>query len=484
MRRSLLSGSNVLRTSLALIVLFLLVSCGKGREGKSGREAQKKSLRDWKEIKEEGVLRAITNYSGTSYFLYKGKPMGFEYELLERLADYLDVRLEIVLAENIDSIIPMLERGEGDIIAFGLTITEERKKRIDFTDYLYLTRQVLVQRKPPNWRRLKRHQIDASLIQDPVELINDTVALRLTTSYYERLKNLQSEIGGVIYIDTMAGDLSAEKLIQSVVDGDIKYTIVDDNIAAINAAYHPILDVSTPVSFSQRIAWGIRPSSPNLRDTLNGWIAQARKDVDYRVIYNKYFKNKRAFRARVKSEFYSLNEQRISPYDDLIKENAERIGWDWRLLAAQVYQESQFDPEATSWAGAAGLLQLMKGTASDLNVENRLDPEENLRGGVDYLGQIYDNFDEVPDSLQRVKLALASFNCGYYHVLDAQRLAKKRGLDPKTWDENVAAMILELSFPRNYNDEVVKYGYVKGVEPFTYVEEIMERYEHYKMFVE
>ena len=166
--------------------------------------------------------------------------MGFEYELLERLADYLDVRLEIVLAENIDSIIPMLERGEGDIIALGLTITEERKKRIDFTDYLYLTRQVLVQRKPPNWRRLKRHQIDASLIQDPVELINDTVALRLTTSYYERLKNLQSEIGGVIYIDTMAGDLSAEKLIQSVVDGDIKYTIVDDNIAAINAAYHPI----------------------------------------------------------------------------------------------------------------------------------------------------------------------------------------------------------------------------------------------------
>lgn len=282
----------------------------------------------------------------------------------------------------------------------------------------------------------------------------------------------------------MQGDLSAEKLIQAVVDGDIKYTVVDDNIAAINAAYHPILDVSTPVSFSQRIAWGVRPSSPNLRDTLNGWIAQARKDADYRVIYNKYFKNKRAFRSRVKSEFYSLNEQRISPYDELIKENAERIGWDWRLLAAQIYQESQFDPEATSWAGAAGLLQLMKGTASDLDVENRLDPEENLRGGADYMSQLYHNFDEVKDSLQRVKLALASFNCGYYHVLDAQRLAEKRGLDPKVWDENVAAMILELSFPRNYNDEVVKYGYVKGVEPFTYVEEIMERYEHYKMFVE
>ncbi len=469
--------------AVMLVAVLFLVSCGTGGEKSSGREALSQP-RDWKEIKEEGVLRAITNYSGTSYFLYKGKPMGFEYELLERLADYLDVRLEIVLAENIDSIIPMLERGEGDIIAFGLTITEDRKKRIAFTDYLYLTKQVLVQRKPDNWRKLKRHQIDAALIQDPVELIDDTVAVRLTTSYYERLLNLQKEIGGIIYIDTMQGDLSAEKLIQSVVDGEIKYTIVDDNIAAINAAYHPILDVSTPVSFSQRIAWGVRPSSSNLRDTLNGWIAQARKDVDYRVIYNKYFKNKRAFRSRVKSEFYSLNEQRISPYDELIKENAERIGWDWRLLAAQIYQESQFDPEATSWAGAAGLLQLMKGTASDLDVENRLDPEENLRGGADYMSQLYHNFDEVTDSIQRVKFALASFNCGYYHVLDAQRLAEKRDLDPKIWDENVAAMILELSFPRNYNDEVVKYGYVKGVEPFTYVEEIMERYKHYKMFVD
>lgn len=180
--------------SAAFLAILLLPSCGNGKEKASGREALKQP-RDWKEIKEEGVLRAITNYSGTSYFLYKGRPMGFEYELLERLADYLDVRLEIVLAENIDSIIPMLERGEGDIIAFGLTITEERKKRIDFTDYLYLTKQVLVQRKPDNWRKLKLHQINATLIQDPVELIDDTVAVRLTTSYYERILNLQKEIG-------------------------------------------------------------------------------------------------------------------------------------------------------------------------------------------------------------------------------------------------------------------------------------------------
>ncbi len=285
-------------------------------------------------------------------------------------------------------------------------------------------------------------------------------------------------------MEEIGGELSSEKLIQAVIDGEIKYTVVDDNIAAINAAYHPILDVKTPMSFSQRTAWGVRKSSPRLLDTLNVWIAQAKKDVDYRVIYNKYFRNKRAFRARVKSEFYSLNEQRISPYDELIRENAERIGWDWRLLAAQIYQESQFDPEATSWAGAAGLMQLMDGTAGDLGVGDRLDPADNLLGGTEYLAQIEENFADVADSLQRIKFTLASFNCGYYHVKDAQHLAKKRELDPWVWDDNVEEMILELSFPKNYNDEVVKYGYVKGVEPFTYVEEIFERYVHYRQFIE
>ena len=285
-------------------------------------------------------------------------------------------------------------------------------------------------------------------------------------------------------MEEIGGELSSEKLIQAVIDGEIKYTVVDDNIAAINAAYHPILDVKTPMSFSQRTAWGVRKSSPRLLDTLNVWIAQAKKDVDYRVIYNKYFRNKRAFRARVKSEFYSLNEQRISPYDELIRENAERIGWDWRLLAAQIYQESQFDPEATSWAGAAGLMQLMDGTAGDLGVGDRLDPADNLLGGTEYLAQIEENFADVADSLQRIKFTLASFNCGYYHVKDAQHLAKKRELDPRVWDDNVEEMILELSFPKNYNDEVVKYGYVKGVEPFTYVEEIFERYVHYRQFIE
>ena len=167
----------------------------------------------------------------------------------------------------------------------------------------------------------------------------------------------------------------------------------------------------------------------------------------------------------------------------MIKENATKIGWDWRLLASLVYQESRFNPKAKSWAGASGLMQVMPGTADALGIKNLSDPEESLRGGTTYLNQMYGYFDEVPDPLDRMKLAMASFNCGYGHVQDAQRLATARGLDPMVWDDNVAPMLLALRLPKHYNKDFIKHGYVRGSEPVNYIQQIFERYQHYTQFI-
>jgi len=387
--------------------------------------------RDLEAIQESGVLRAITVYSETSYFLYRGQPMGFEYELLTRLADHLDVRLEIVPAYDLNELIDMLNRGEGDLIAHGLTITKPRKQYIDFTNYLYLTKQVLVQRKPEDWRQQKLHEIERTLISDPIELIEDTVSVRLASSYYDRLKNLEQEIGGDIHIDTVSGDLSTGRIIKKVVEGDLEYTVADDNIAEINSAYYPILDVSTPISFSQRAAWAVRKNAPDLRQALNSWIDDMRQMTDYYVIYNKYFENKRAFRARIESEFFSEAGGKISRYDSVVKQFSDSLNWDWRFLSALIYQESQFNPSATSWAKAKGLMQLMPATARELGVSDRSDPVDNLKGGTVYLQELYDRWASIPDSVQRVKFTLASYNCGYQHVVDAQDLAKKYDKNPQ-----------------------------------------------------
>jgi len=471
----------------SFFILSFFVACGSDKEEPENLHViESKSppiTKDLDEIIKSGKLRALTTYSGTSYFLYRGKAMGFEYELLKRFADYLDVELELIISNDIDSLFNELNRGDADIVAHTLTITSQRQKEVNFTNYLYLTNQVLVQKKPDNWRKMKWSSVNKTLIHDAIELIQDTVSVRKNTSYSQRLNNLSKEIGGQIVIDTLPGSLATDEIIKMVVDGKIKYTVADKNIASINASYYPILNIDVPISFSQRIAWAVRFNSPELLEAANKWLAEFKKEVDYNVIFNKYFKNTRSFRKRIKSDFYSLNNNKISKYDDLIKKNVENTGWDWRLIASLIYQESQFDPHAKSWAGAHGLMQIMPATAKAMGVKNRSDPEQVVKGGVKYLNQIWTMFDTVEDSIQRIKFTMAAYNCGPYHVIDAQNLAAQRNLDPNLWDDNVEDIILELSYPKNYNEPVVKYGYVRGIEPYTYVEQIFERYNHYKQFI-
>lgn len=440
--------------------------------------------RDLAEIRGDGKLKVLTIYSSTSYFLYRGQTMGFEYELLKRFADYLDIELEIKVADNIDSLLFQLNQGDVDLVAHGLTITADRKKQVSFTDYLYLTHQVLVQKKPDNWREMKWSEIQKALIHDAIELIGDTVSVRRNSSYHERLVNLSKELGGEIIINPLPGSLSTDEIIKMVEDKEIRYTVADNNIANINASFYPDLDIEVPISFSQRIAWAVRSNSPDLLTATNDWLAVMKDSIDYYVIYNKYFKNERSFRQRIKSDFYSLNNNRISQYDDLIKKYADQISWDWRLLASLIYQESRFQPEANSWADAEGLMQVMPSTAEELGIKDISDPEENIRGGTAYLNQLWNRFDMIPDSVQRLKFTMAAYNCGIHHVYDAQALADEEELDPHKWDGNVEEMILELSYPNVYNQPMVQYGYVRGIEPYTYVKQIFERFEHYSQFVE
>jgi len=468
---------------LIILSIFIIFSCD--NQGKNNNDKHQNKSKDYlKAILERGELRAITTYSGTTYFLYRGKPMGFEYELLQEFTDELGVDLKMVIAEDENELINMLKEGKGDLIAYGYTILEERKKQIDFSEPLYYSNQVLVQRKPKNWRRMRRQQINQKLITNPVQLIGDTVSVKINSAYASRIKNLNEEIGGKIYIDTIPGKMSTGKIINKVANGEIKYTIADKNIAKIYASAYPELNIDTQISLTQRIAWALPKHSNELRDTLNQWISSRKNTLSYNMVYNKYFKNTRNHKRRVKSSFYSLNDGKISQYDDLIKKYADKHNWDWRLLASIIYQESKFKPTSESWAGAKGLMQIMPETAKDLGIKDTTDPQQVVRAGTDYLSQLYEKFEKVEDSIQRLKFTLATYNSGLAHVRDAQRLADYNNLDRYTWDNNVENMIVELSKPENYNKDFIRYGYVRGREPFNYVRQIFSRYEHYKRFID
>ncbi len=473
---------------LLLLLSFPLFFACSSESGNNDINAQETDLKakysepvdfDLPEIRERGKLIAITSYSPTSYFIYRGQPMGYEYELLNRLAQYLNLELEIRIAYNLDNFIEMLNTGEGDIVAHGLSITKPRKQHVDFTDYHSVTRQVLVQKKPDNWRKLKLHQIEEQLIRDPLDLIGKPVHVRKKTSYFKRLENLSQEMGGDIAIQSLEGELETNEIIKKVADGEIKYTVADEHIANLNATYYRDLDVETALSFPQRLAWMVRKTSPELREAVNEWLSMEKKEPDYYVIYNKYFKNQKNFRTRVNSKYFSLSGGQISSYDDLIKQAADEIGWDWKLLASQIYQESRFDPAIESWAGARGLMQVMPKTAKALGEFDLYNPEDAIKAGSNHILQLKKLYLDIPDSVEQVKFTLATYNAGQGHVADARRLAEKYGKDPDVWTDNVDQYILLKSRKEYYSDPVVKYGFCRGEEPYNYVQDILKRYQVY-----
>lgn len=428
-------------------------------------------------VLESRELRVVVDYNSTNYFVYKGQPMGFQYELLKAFAKHLNVDLQIQVSNNLAETFAGLNSSKYDLVAKNLTVTTERNKIVDFTEPIALTRQVLVQRKPQS-DTLTAEQIENSLIREQLNLAGKTVHVQKNTVFVQRLKHLSQEIGEPINIveDTIYG---VEQLIALVASGEIDYTVCDENVGIVNKRYYPWIDVSTPLSFNQKISWAVQKNNLQWKEYLDNWIVDFKQTAQYNTIYNKYFHSYRSSQI-VRSDYHSINGGKISEYDDLVRTVAAKNQWDWRLIAAVIMQESNFDPTAQSWMGAVGLMQLMPQTADQFNVQNYFDPHENVNAGVEYMNWLREMFQPIiEDENERIKFILASYNVGIGHVMDARKLAMKNGLDPSVWKDNVDIFILKKSIPEYYNDPVVKWGYCRGQEPYNYVIKILDRYNQY-----
>lgn len=230
---------------------------------------------------------------------------------------------------------------------------------------------------------------------------------------------------------------------------------------------------------SKHTSWALRTDQPALREALNNWFSpslfqKAQKQEETTIA------RARQVRRHVHAPYISREKGILSTYDALFRQAAATTGWDWRLIAAQCYQESGFDPNAISYAGARGLMQVMPNTAEGLGhaAARLFEPEENLRCAARYLRHLQALFSDVPDATERTKLVLAAYNGGPGHVRDAMSLARKHGANPERWDD-VAIYIRRLSDPHFYRDPVVRHGYMIGQETANYVPAILARYQAY-----
>jgi len=245
----------------------------------------------------------------------------------------------------------------------------------------------------------------------------------------------------------------------------------------VELTYNDDVRGAGPIGDNVKIGWALRQDQPQLKAAADAFFKKHHGDLFFNMTRNKYFKNPKYMRVSG-DEQRSDKEGRLSPYDALVKKYSKQFEFDWRLVTAQMYQESHFDPTVKSWVGAQGLMQVMPATAKELKIENVTDPESGIHAGVKLMSRYAKLFNSpTVKEKDRMRFALAAYNCGPGHVYDARRLATDLKLDPNKWFNNVEKAMLLLSVPQHAKK--ARSGYCRCEEPVKYVSSIQTRYDSY-----
>lgn len=414
-------------------------------------------------LKERKRLRMITRNSATTFYLHRGSPFGFEYELVKRFADQHDLRLDIVIPDDNESLIPWLNEGRGDIVAAMLTITPRRLEDAAFTRPYFYDDEVVVAREEDN-------------IENVHDLAGRTFHVRKSSSYYRTVRGLREKVPD-INIELAPEDMQTDEILRKVADGEWDLTICNLDLLQVEQTYGTAIKAALTVDDDNEIGWAVRKDNRKLLQALNEFVRKEYRGLFYNMRKQRYFENPKTI-SRAEDEWRMDRSGRISPYDDLVKKYADRYDLDWRLIVSQMYQESRFDPKKQSWAGARGLMQLLPRAAREVGIEGNLyKPENSVNAGVRYLHRMIDLLDPKLPMSERIRFGLVSYNAGRGHMLDARRLARKQGLSGDIWYDNVEKAMLMLSQKKYYSKS--RFGYVRGAEPVNYVREIENRYFNY-----
>ena len=416
-------------------------------------------------IKKFGLLRVLTRNNPSCYFIHRGILMGFEYEVVKEFAKRNGLQIVIIVPPKWSDLIPWLLEGKGDIVAASMTVTEKRKaiKGISFSQpYMEVSQKVVSGKKDKTLNSLK-------------DLNGRTVVVRKNSSYWETMKKLRDD-GMNFKLIAAPDEVETYEIIQGVSEGKYDLSVADDNILNAELLHNSGIKGNFDVGAPDKYAWVLRSEDVKLKQAVDDFFKKEYKKSFLNVLYNKYFKSVKTA-VKTKPVFSDNAGFAITPFDNIIKRYSRVYDFHWCLVASQIYQESQFNPNIKAWDGGMGLMQLMPATASMMGCKNAFSPDENIQAGLKYMHSIRTKLDVNIAPRDKLCFTLASYNGGYGHLLDARRLAIDMQLDPDKWHANVEKALSLLSKPE-YSKKA-RYGYCASPIVISYVNTIILRYYQY-----
>ncbi len=421
---------------------------------------------EFETIRERGVLRVGTLNNQFSYYIGSDGPTGLDYELAKQFAKQLNVKLEMKPIYQYSGLFPALENNEIDIIAAGLNQTPERIKSFRAAPAYYYVSQQLVYKKG-SWRPRSIQ----NLLERQQEYPEQLLTIVPNSHFINTLENIKQSYPDLTYTVSQSSDV--QELLRQVSSGELTYTIASSIELSLTQRLYPDATRALELTEDQPVSWYIRKADDeSLYALLIEFFGEIKQSGELASLEEKYFGHVESFDYVDTRTFIRALNDKLAKWEPLFKKYA--ADFDWRLIAALSYQESHWNPNATSPTGVRGMMMLTLPTAKQMGVKDRLDPEQSIQGGVKYLQRIV---DRVPDSVtehEKIWFALASYNIGYGHMMDARRLTRAQNGNPDSWAD--VKERLPLLKQRKYYSQT-RYGYARGDEARNYVENIRRYYQ-------
>lgn len=439
------------KTGLGLATVVLLSFLYSGND----------SLTQLEQAERRGNITLLTRNGASTYFIGPDGATGPEYEIVSAFADYLDLRLDVRVADNYGDLGEMLKKRQGDLVAANLTRTTERERHYSFGPDYAETRTVVIYKRG----RKRPRQLD--------DLIGLRISVIADSSYALMLEKLQADLPKLRWKPVK--DLGIEGLLMAIAEEEIDATLVDSNIFNFNSQFYPVLKVGFELEGKQPQAWAfVKSNDDSLLQKSRSFFRLSRENGLLAAIQEQYQGENNNLDRVGMFQFMKQVRERLPPLIPIFQEVAEAHDMDWRLLAAIGYQESHWDPEATSSTGVRGIMMLTKRTARQLGIRDRLDPMQSVEGGARYFKRLRKRLPQRIPEPDLSWMALAAYNIGLGHLEDARVLTQKQGGNPDRWLD-VSERLPLLGQEKYYRQ--TRYGYARGYGAQKYVNNIRSYFD-------